>query len=123
MGDSNNTNPSVVVITPATTRETITSVKESTVTAAASGITTTQTQTSSVTIITSATTTSIPTDGIFVTTTAEIFIAITFIILLVTNIFTGLQYNRTRGKQDKREDLDKLQQVIIRGDGADTTNH
>ena len=110
MGDV--TTPNVIVIPKETLIKTVTSVLSGT----QSIVTVTGTPStviSSTTIITTATSTSTPTDGIFITTTAEIFIFIIGIVLLVTNIATALQYTRVRTKGDKKKDLEKLVKTVL----------
>ena len=102
------TTPDVVVIPEhtVTNKQIITTVSSSTITQSGAPITIT----SSTTFITTATTTStsIPSDGIFIGTTIEIFIFIIFIVLIVTNAATLIQFKRVRQKQDKLKDLEQV---------------
>jgi hypothetical protein len=106
MGDT--TTPGVIVIPEhtVTNKQIITTVSSNTITQ--SGAPTTII--SSTTFITTATTTntSIPTDGIFIGTTVEIFAFVIFIVLIVTNVATLLQFKRIRGKQDKSKDIEQV---------------
>ena len=111
---SNTTKPSVIVVAPQTA--TVEEVSSIMISETPSTGTTTATEYASTFITITATVTTVPTDGIFISTTVETLIIVIITALVAAVVTIALQFKRVRGQKDKRENLDQLERTVIKAD-------